>query len=172
MENKNLIDSFINNNICGLHKEYLETEDGNLEVTVTNIIGIQEMNSVYQDIIESLFDEDGNYLPQFYSYVFRSRMISAYSDLEVPDDIESAYKLCFSKAWTQIRFYIDTDQYNSIEQAVCSYIRQRESEVSHKAYIKSVLDDLKEVMSALTNVGDLSTWIADKSDSSNPLFKK
>lgn len=135
----------------------VKLRDG-IEICVKPELTMKEFVYAVNSAASACFDfERGVYYPEAEVYMFRMSIIDAYTNLELPDDIEAAYKYV-AYVWDDIRGAIDDMQLKNLEHAVRKNISfSRDDMVARR---QRDLNELVEKMSELgTALGEAFSGI-------------
>lgn len=95
-----LVKEFVDNNVAKLDWH------GN-EVRVQRILDFPVVHDIITSIVDQCFGTDSSYTPDVKDYLIRLMIISAYTDVEIPDDAAMQYALVYA-----------TDLYDDVVQCV------------------------------------------------------
>ena len=124
------------------------------------------------DPLQSML-ESVEYKPQFLEYFWRHSVIEAYSDVELPEDTDAAYLLCYSSLWDVIENTVSSNQLSDIYMAIVEQLKIDEGRVCASMHWRAILNDMQTIMHAMANWENVFAWMADSSDKSqNPLLRK
>jgi len=69
-----------------------------LEITVKNMLTVNELIELVNDVVGSCFLEDGTYVPELVKFLVREGVISHYTNLTMPKDIAESYEICMNNS--------------------------------------------------------------------------
>ena len=155
-------------------KQVWKLKDKKIDVSVKSLLNASEMVALYEQIMSSLKDDnDDNYHPEKFEYVWRYTVIESYSSIKMPDDTDLAYLVCFSELWDLILDAVSIDQLNTIYDSVTETIKRDENCKCASIHWKELLNDIQTITNAMLNFDKLPEWLADKLDESDsPLAQK
>lgn len=86
-----------------------------IEVTVRQAIPLTEMLGFVNDIVDACFLEDGTYFPEAEKFAVKVGVLSRYTNIEMPDDVEKQYWIAYdSGIFDTVYGCIDVPQLNEI----------------------------------------------------------
>lgn len=99
-------------------------------VDVTTVLSINKFETLIENIVDSVFDGDGNYLPEARDFFTRLYIVFAYTSVDIPTDLEDMsddlYMLLYSTDfYDQISQAINPAQLEAVLYAVDSKINMR-----------------------------------------------
>ena len=148
-------------------------DNKHVEFKAKKLLNASEADVLFERIITSVYDEDGEYMPQYFEYIWRRGVIEAYTDFVMPEDTDEAYLCCYSELWDSVLNHIAYDQLNDIRSAVDSHILQKEQRICFGMQFKELMNDINTITQAMLNFEHLPEWLAESLDDSvMPLTKK
>ena len=141
-----------------VHIEHVDLGDG-VYVDVKNILPMNAMLELVKSIVDTCVDEDrGEIHFQMFDPVVKMYVVSAYCDIEIPDNIETVYAAtCGSgRLYDSISGYIDNDQLSSIWSSCREKIyAKRDMFCSAAAKITvDMLQRINELYEMITNISE------------------
>lgn len=89
------------------------------EMNVRHNVDLKTMMEIINTTVEACFDELGTYLPEVRKPVMWACVVEKYTDIELPDDIESKANLfIYTDIIDSIMKHIDIEQIHEIEDAI------------------------------------------------------
>ena len=91
-----------------------------IEIEVKQFLTMQEMFEFTNSVFDACFrHEDGEYRPEVKDFMVRSYILDIYTNIEVPDDLESRYEMVYRcDIIPEVMRYIDKTQFNAIMAAI------------------------------------------------------
>lgn len=144
-----------------------------IHVNIKSHLDVSEMVAVHNRILSSMKDENGEYCSERFEYIWRRSIIEAYSDVELPDDADVAYVICFSELWDGVCDAASADQIDSIFFSIQSKMQKDEQRMCASMHWKELIEDIQTISNAMLNFEHLPEWLADHDDkSTKPLLRK
>lgn len=144
-----------------------------VEVTIKYIIGLTDMMEFVHDAAESCFSESGSFIPEVMDFAIKSNILSRYTNLTLPDDLEHRYALIYGSDITEIICdHINDEQLKEIVAAIkrkvnyacdakVALIQQKASEMlnafeelsrqTENMFANVSQEDIQRLLSAITN---------------------
>lgn len=135
-----------------------------IPVQVRNYLNADEMAALYYRVLDTVFDDAGEWHPEFFEYAWRYGVIDAYSDIEMPQNTNDAYLLCYSSLWDIILDITSSDQLTDIYEAITNKLEDNKQKVYASMHWKELLEDVKTVTDAMLNLDHIPEWLSDKTD--------
>ena len=138
-------------------KEFYEPtaimEWNGLEIIVKYQLGLNDMLSLVDAVVNSCFGDDGRFLPEMKDFAIRNYVIEYYTNITLPSNVESRYALLYhSDINCKIMDYIDELQYNAIIKA----INEKLAFNSH-SIINNIVDEARDLFKSMSMLeGSLS----------------
>ena len=66
-------------------------DNKHVEFKAKKLLNASEVDVLFERIITSVYDEDGEYMPQYFEYIWRRGVIEAYTDFVMPENTDEAY---------------------------------------------------------------------------------
>lgn len=90
-----------------------------VEVQVKKTISLVEMMSFVNEVVESCFDDEGDYMPEIMDFSIKSNILTRYANFTMPDNLGARYTMIYvSDAIHAVYSLIDADQINEILAAI------------------------------------------------------
>lgn len=90
-----------------------------VEVQVKKTISLVEMMGFVNEVVESCFDDEGDYMPEIMDFAIKSNVLTRYANFTMPDNLEARYTMIYvSDAIHAVYSLIDADQINEILSAI------------------------------------------------------
>ena len=67
-----------------------------VEVRISKRLGLKPMLEFVNDVVVSCFDENGNYLPEILDFAIKSNILTKFSNISLPANIEHRYDLIYN----------------------------------------------------------------------------
>lgn len=165
MENKNVISckdliKFMNEK----NKNTVIIKSCGQDIEVTPVLPLDVYSNCVDRIVEMLYDESGNYMPEFKDFFIRIVILFAYTNVDFPDDFDEIfrdlYELVYTtKLYDDVYKVVDKRQYETILEAVNSRIEYNNnnniSRVNHELVM--MVDGLKSIGKQMQDiVGSIS----------------
>ena len=132
-----------------------------LEIKVKNNISFDEMRLFVSAVTESCFSEVGEYRPEFREFVTRALVLSLYTNITLPKNLDAQYSIVYSGIFDEIFPNINYDQYEHINWAIDGKIEQ-----ALKANVEALDKQRKQLDEDMDNMRKLVEGI-DPSDIEN-----
>ena len=116
--------------------------DQNIEIK--SIISFNRMATLVRDVVEELFDVQGEYLPEHYDYIFWVNISSAYAGVGIDLTADEFLQELYNGWMERLTDGINEKQFAAIEAAVQERISGVNKQVSEDNAQK-MLDAIKEV---------------------------
>lgn len=121
-----------------------------VEVEYKENISIDDMASLVDEVVNSCFDKDGNYIPEFKDFLIRALIVRMYSNVRMPQDIKKQYSILFNgDLYDVLTQHIDKVQYTSILDAIDTKLLYRSS-----ADIASARQAINEMIAQFQNLSE------------------
>ena len=135
-------------------KDYFPAEETvdfhGLELTVQKTIGAAEMFEIVRKVSDSCFTEDGVYMPEVYDPALRVALITAYSNVRLPENAEHMAQILYrTDLYTTVVGAISSDQYCAICDAIYERIGARNN--MNKALFET---EIQRAVAGIQNLGD------------------
>lgn len=125
-------------NWCGLEIEYKE------------IISMEHMVTFVDEVVDSCFDKDGDYIPAFKDFLIRTFTIQLYSNVRLPQDITKQYDILFGgDLYAALVEHINQPQYQSIMNAINEKLSYR-----CNADVIATRETLNQLIAQFKNFGE------------------
>ncbi len=111
--------------------------------------------AIIEAMVQSCFDEDGNYFPVLADMMYRHEVIAKYTNIELPEDVEVCYALFYNTdLWLRVSEYIDDVQLRNIQNAAYEMIYQRNDmrAESLKKSVESMVENFSKITDALDGI--------------------
>lgn len=120
------------------------------EITVQKIVSFKKMSEIVLRVAAVCFNrDDGSYMPEVMNTALRLCIFEAYTNIELPDDIDEQNFLIFgSGLWDLVTALIDADQLGTIELAINRRVKARLD--TNRAEFERAVNN---VMTSLTELG-------------------
>lgn len=132
-----------------------------LEFKVKKRISFEEMRVFVAAAVQSCFSTVGEYRPEFREFVTRALVISLYTNITLPKNLDAQYSIVYSGIFDEIFPNINYDQYEHINWAIDGKIEQ-----TLKANIEALDKQRKQLDEDMDNMRKLVEGI-DPSDIEN-----
>ena len=111
--------------------------------------------AIIEAMVQSCFDEDGNYFPVLADMMYRHEVIAKYTNIELPEDVEVCYALFYNTdLWLRVSEYIDDVQLRNIQNAAYEMIYQRNDmrAESLKKSVESMVENFSKIIGAFDGI--------------------
>lgn len=89
------------------------------EIEYKKNISMENMVTFVDEVVNSCFDKDGDFIPAFKDFLIRTFTIQMYTNVRLPQDITKQYDILFGgDLYDTLLRYIDYRQYESILMAI------------------------------------------------------
>lgn len=132
-----------------------------LEFKVKNHISFEEMRVFVAAVTESCFSTVGEYRPEFREFVTRVLVLSLYTNITLPKNLDAQYNIAYSGIFDEIFPHINYEQYEHINWAIDEKIEQ-----ALKANVEALDKQRKQLDEDMDNMRKLVEGI-DPSDIEN-----
>lgn len=128
------------------------------EITVQKIVPFKKVTEIVQRVTAACFaQEDGNYIPEVMNMALRICVFEAYTNIELPDDIDEQNLLLFgSGLWDLVTALINADQLGTIELAINRRVKARldtnRAEFEHA--VNMVVESIAELSQQMSGLMD------------------
>lgn len=95
------------------------------EPEVTYTLSAVSMLNFVQDVMETVFNEEYGYMPEFLEYAIRFNVMTRYGHIEMPEDIQERYMLIYDDRYRRVLEYVNIDQLDNIIDAIDRKIEHR-----------------------------------------------
>ena len=121
-----------------------------IEITVQKIVPFQKMSEIVQRVAASCFGkDDGSYMPEVMNTALRLCIFDAYTNIELPDDMDEQNFLIFgSGLWDLVTALIDADQLGTIELAINRRVKARLD--TNRAEFENAVNQVIQSIAALS----------------------
>lgn len=90
-----------------------------LEVLVSYTVGMQDVFNIVEEVVTNSFSETGEYIPEATDAVLANAIISRYTNITMPENIEVAYQLVMQSGLLDfVLSKVNTVQYEQIVSAI------------------------------------------------------
>lgn len=98
-----------------------------LEIEVKRFLTMEEMFDFTNTVFETCFrQDDSSYLPEVKDFMIRSCILDAYTNIEIPDDLQTRYDMVYRyEIIPEVMKYVDQNQFNAVLMAIDSKINNR-----------------------------------------------
>lgn len=98
-----------------------------LEIEVKRFLTIGEMFDFTNTVFEACFrQDDASYRPEVKDFMIRSCILDAYTNIEIPDDLQTRYDMVYRyEIIPEVMKYVDQNQFNAVLMAIDSKINNR-----------------------------------------------
>lgn len=104
--------------------EVVNTPHG--DITVTTVLNTNLVQAVVETIANTCFDSEGNYRPDLIDITYQIVIVSAYTDVELPDDFEDKCAFIYaSDICRLVEEKINVHQLRAIKRSVDELIKYR-----------------------------------------------
>ena len=99
-----------------------------VEIEYIENISMENMVALINEVVNSCFDKDGDYVPEFKDFLIRALVMQMYSNVRLPQDIKKQYDILFgSDLFDVLVQHIDQTQYSSIVFTIDAKLAYRSS---------------------------------------------
>lgn len=122
---------------------------GDVKFEITDIIPIGEMLAFVESVVQSCFDENGNYLPEIKDFAVLCEVFNRYTNIELPEDIGERYMFVYQMmdCVSDILDIVSTSQFNHLMDGIDRKIAYRAHENFEST--KKKVDELTEAFDAI-----------------------
>lgn len=98
-----------------------------LEIEVKRFLTMEEMFDFTNTVFETCFrQDDSSYLPEVKDFMIRSCILDAYTNIEIPDDLQTRYDMVYRyEIIPEVMKYVDQNQFNAVLMAIDSKINNK-----------------------------------------------
>lgn len=141
-------------NYANTFEEFTEVHlNEELNMVVRKVLPFVEAKAFVNTVVDTCFNDDGEYLPELKRVAIYICTVSLYSNIRIPLDKAKAYYLILKTGiYEKILPYIDMEQYTDIENAISAKIRHRCS-----IDIQNAKKRFDEAIDVLNNAGEMMT---------------
>lgn len=120
-------------------------------ITIRETIDFSGAITFVNTIAESCFTEDGEYRPEVFDFMVRSRTLVQYAGFNMPDDIDEHYSLLYeTDAFDVVLQQIDRHQFEDLVKAA-----SRKVQYLCETNTKRIEQQMQEMLDNFQNVGNL-----------------
>ena len=126
-----------------------------LEIVVKKTISFAEMARIVETVTEACFSPDGDYLPVCRDVMWTHEIITAYTNVELPDDAEECHTIIYdADLFDTIIEAISSSQYGELWSALTASIRYRVNNEAQalKKNVESMVENFSRVVHAFDGV--------------------
>ena len=121
-----------------------------VEVEYKENISMEHMVTFVDEVVNSCFDKNGDYVPEFKDFLIRTFVVQLYSNVRMPQDIKKQYDILFcSDLFDVLVQHIDSEQYLSMLSAIDAKLKYRSS-----ADVIATKQTLNELIAQFQNYGE------------------
>lgn len=133
-----------------------------LEIEVKKVLPLAQMLGFVEGVVSSCFDSDtGEYKPEFKDFLIRCAIIEMYTNIEMPENVESKYRLVYETDIMQsIIPSISRSQYDVIMEAI-----DKKIEHTAQSNIQALTQQLNEIANKFAELEDSFSKVFDGVDS-------
>lgn len=137
--------------------EMIERDWNGLSIRISPTLPINKMLEFTANVVESCFDNDGNYIPEILDFAVKYNIIDKYTNIALPKDMSKQYELLTrSNICDFILQFVDQHQFNEMIRAIDRRLRHlSEARVSElHAAIKRVIDIFSTLQERISVAAD------------------
>ena len=115
-------------------------------ITVTPTITLKDMMEFAENVVETCFDNDGDYHPELLDFAVQSEMISKYTNIRLPQNLEKRYHLLSVTGLAdEVQEYINAIQFKELLRAIDRKLRyMTDCNIQQiRSEVKSLTDSFK-----------------------------
>ena len=102
------------------------------------------------NVVDTCFDKDGNYIPEFKDFLIRSFTVQMYSNVRLPQDLKKQYDILYnSDLYNVLIQHIDIVQYDTLLMAIDEKLEYRRN-----ADVMTMRMTLNNLISQFQNFGE------------------
>lgn len=131
-------------------------------IQVTPLLDMDTFASAVESVAETCFDEDGKYIAWVKDAAFMHAVLSSYTNLTMPSDLNDEFALLVgTDVYQTVVDVIDADQFCMLKSAVSKKIRatMEENSSSRKQELDRALSMLNLVSQTCQEVGEIFTGL-------------
>ena len=165
-----------------LHNE-MDVQWEGIDIHITPTISMKSMIEFVEDVVDSCFRESGDYVPQIMDYAIQENIVTRYSNLALPNDLEKKYELLIDTEIADfICQHINQSQFREILKSIDRKLRYLSDTDVQKvrmdiANLFDAFDRMQETVSAsiakldMDSIAKLSQSFADGNFSTDAVVK-
>lgn len=90
-----------------------------IEIEVRRFLTMKEMLEFTDAVVKMCFSDDGTYRPEIRDFIVRTNILSSYTNIETPENLEILYDMVYRcDIIPQVMRYVDQTQFNAIMSAI------------------------------------------------------
>lgn len=90
-----------------------------IEIEVRRFLTMKEMLEFTDAVVKMCFSDDGTYRPEIRDFIVRTNILSSYTNIETPENLEILYDMVYRcDIIPQVMRYVDRTQFNAIMSAI------------------------------------------------------
>ena len=102
------------------------------------------------NVVDTCFDKDGNYIPEFKDFLIRSFTVQMYSNVRLPQDLKKQYDILYnSDLYNVLIQHVDIVQYDTLLMAIDEKLEYRRN-----ADVMTMRMTLNNLISQFQNFGE------------------
>lgn len=129
-----------------------------IDIIVKRRISIEDMSAFVSQVAEACFDEGGDYHPEFRELLFKSGVLTFFTNINLPENSADQFDLIYSDdLYSEIERGIDEELLYDIDVAVnkkIDYLIKMRVEAINKRTIE-MFNSFDGIMSDLENIGSM-----------------
>lgn len=141
--------------IAGIANDYYEKKDvidfHGVKITVLRRIPYTKLCSLVDAVVKSCFDaESGEYIPEVRDFATRLAVASAYTNLELPDNLEEQYDMMYATdLMDQVHAAIDHNQLSTLRGSI-----QKRCEIINDMNRAAIEKEIYDAVGIIGNIAD------------------
>lgn len=90
-----------------------------VELKMTQTLSLKDMLAFVNDVVNSCFQKDGSFVPEILDFAVRSNIISRYTNVSLPDNLEHRYDILYKTDLVKfVSKHINNEQESEILDAI------------------------------------------------------
>lgn len=139
----------------GFAPNLVAIEWGGVEITVKRTLSLTEMIEFVANVVESCFDDSGNFMPEIMDFAVKVNIATIYANIKLPKDIKKQYELLYiSNITDSIVKQVNTQQLTEILNSISAKVKYKTDSRVNAAHaeIKKIAEGFSDTKSRLDNL--------------------
>lgn len=166
MENKTKVKKVAINQFDKVYEKRKETSvipyqinnEETIEITVKKYLSFSDMYIFVNSVVNNCFDDEGNYLSYIKDFVIKSKLISIYTNLRTPDNIEKLNSWIYNTTLcSDIKREINSQQYFGLIDSIDDEIERRIRLNRKESKLDVLFNDISNLVNKFSENFDTET---------------
>ena len=151
--NKTEVNEFLKKNV--IETNVVSVSWNGYDININKMVDKAVADLIISNTVNACFNDNDEYIPLNKTFVFRSMILTAYTDIELPDELAEQYALVFgTDIFSVVVAAANNDQLSEIAAGIDDIIEYRKS-ASVDAVRSSVIEMQKELSSLVDQMGSV-----------------